>query len=237
MADTIADKIQNKKVAIIAAYSKCSEKGATLPESQIIANLAECIDTIELPPVYTGEYNITSNKELQVAGMKMKSNLTVAVPVPDGYIIPSGTKNIVSNGTHNVKQYANAVVDVKHFASGNISLSAGKNPVAVTGITDQNGETFTPKGFCFALRPTGGSSINYAKGSNNYCLVACIHTGEEATRIIAWHQNSSNADAYYSVKANPSTGDYSMSSGKFSIQVDNAYYRPIAGNYLWAAWG
>lgn len=169
--------------------------------------------------------------------VKLIDEIEVAVPVPDGYIIPSGTKNIVSNGTHDVKQYANAVVDVKHFASGNISLTAGKDPIAVTGITDQNGKTFTPKGFCFALRPTGGSSINYAKGSNNYCLVACIHTGGEATRIIAWHQNSSNKESYYSVKANPSTGDYSMSSGKFSIQVDNAYYRPIAGNYLWAAWG
>lgn len=170
--------------------------------------------------------------------VKLIDEIEVAVPVPDGYIIPSGTKNIVSNGTHNVKQYANAVVDVKHFASGNISLTAGKDPIAVTGITDQNGETFTPKGFCFALRPTGGASMNYAKGtSNSYCLVACIHTGEEATRIIAWHQNSSGAEASYSVKANPSTGNYSMSSGKFSIQVDNEYYRPIAGNYLWTAWG
>lgn len=160
------------------------------------------------------------------------------VDLADGYIIPSGNSpTIKSNGTHDVKQYENAVVNVKHFASGNIPLSAGQNPVAVTGITDQNGETFTPKGFCFAIRPTGGSSINYVKGSNNCCLVACIHTGEEATRIIAWHQNSSNAEAYYSVKANPSTGDYSMSSGKFSIQVGNEYYRPIAGNYLWAAWG
>lgn len=40
------------------------------------------------------------------------SPVTVNVPIPDGYIVPSGTKTITENGTHDVTEYASVVVDV-----------------------------------------------------------------------------------------------------------------------------
>ena len=45
-----------------------------------------------------------------------KVTANVAVPIPDGYIVPSGTKSITENGTHNVAEYAEVNVNVE--ASG-----------------------------------------------------------------------------------------------------------------------
>lgn len=39
-------------------------------------------------------------------------DVSVSVPVPDGYIKPTGSKTITENGTHDVTQYASAVVNV-----------------------------------------------------------------------------------------------------------------------------
>lgn len=45
-------------------------------------------------------------------GVDGYSPVTVNVPIPDGYIVPSGTKNITENGEHDVKAYETATVNV-----------------------------------------------------------------------------------------------------------------------------
>jgi hypothetical protein len=40
------------------------------------------------------------------------SKVTVNVPIPDGYVKPSGTKSITANGTHDVTNYASVSVNV-----------------------------------------------------------------------------------------------------------------------------
>ena len=45
-------------------------------------------------------------------GVDGYSPVSVNVPIPDGYIIPSGTKEITENGTHDVTEYASVNVDV-----------------------------------------------------------------------------------------------------------------------------
>lgn len=45
-------------------------------------------------------------------GYNAFSEVIVEVPVPEGYIIPSGTKTIDQNGTHDVTEYASVEVDV-----------------------------------------------------------------------------------------------------------------------------
>jgi hypothetical protein len=45
-------------------------------------------------------------------GVDGYSPITVNVPIPDGYIVPSGTKEIISNGNHNVAEYENVNVNV-----------------------------------------------------------------------------------------------------------------------------
>ena len=45
-------------------------------------------------------------------GVDGYSPVSVNVPIPDGYIIPSGTKEITENGTHDVTEYASVEVSV-----------------------------------------------------------------------------------------------------------------------------
>lgn len=46
-------------------------------------------------------------------GVDGYSPITVDVPIPDGYIIPSGTKEITENGTHDVTEYASVNINVE----------------------------------------------------------------------------------------------------------------------------
>lgn len=63
------------------------------------------------------QINITANgtKTLATAGKYCDRNIDVNanVPIPSGYIKPSGSKTITENGTHDVTQYASAVVNVE----------------------------------------------------------------------------------------------------------------------------
>lgn len=58
------------------------------------------------------------------------SSVTVsAIPssyVPSGYVKPSGTKSITSNGTHNVTNYASVSVNVSSGGSGSTTMCSGQ---------------------------------------------------------------------------------------------------------------
>ena len=64
---------------------------------------------------------------LATAGKYCDRNIAVNVnvPIPSGYIKPTGSKNITTNGTHDVTQYENAVVNVP-VPSGYIKPSGNK---------------------------------------------------------------------------------------------------------------
>lgn len=57
-------------------------------------------------------------------GVDGYSPVTVNVPVPDGYIKPSGTKEITENGTHDVTEYASVAVNVE-ASGGDTSIEDG----------------------------------------------------------------------------------------------------------------
>ena len=66
------------------------------------------------PPQYEGEYEVIPTKEtqaLETNGYLLKNDITVQ-PIPDEYVIPEGTKNIVTNGEHDVKDFEKVDVDV-----------------------------------------------------------------------------------------------------------------------------
>ena len=75
------------------------------------------------------QINITANgtKTLATAGKYCDRNIdvNVNVPIPNGYVKPSGTKTITENGTHDVTNYASASVNVPA-----LNLIASANPSA-----------------------------------------------------------------------------------------------------------
>lgn len=76
------------------------------------------------------QISATSNgtKTLLTAGKYCDRNIEVDVnvPIPDGYIKPTGSKSITSNGTHDVTSVASAVVNVP-VPSGYIKPSGSKS--------------------------------------------------------------------------------------------------------------
>lgn len=86
-------------------------------------DLRECIELAENLPDASGSgevvepvieaLDITENGTYTAAeGVDGYSPITVSVPIPDGYIIPSGTLNITENGTYDVTEKASAVVAI-----------------------------------------------------------------------------------------------------------------------------
>ena len=63
---------------------------------------------------YEGSYAVTPTEEaqtLETDGLRMTDDIIVA-PIPEQYIVPTGTLNISSNGTHDVSYFERASVNV-----------------------------------------------------------------------------------------------------------------------------
>jgi hypothetical protein len=88
------DKYSLEQMAVLAAEPIGS--GGTTPANPIIEPLSV---------TENGTYTAPN-------GVDGYSPISVNVPIPDGYIVPSGTKNITENGTHDAREYASVDVNV-----------------------------------------------------------------------------------------------------------------------------
>lgn len=72
------------------------------------------------------------------------SKVVVQVPIPEGYIKPSGTKEITENGTHDVTEYSSVDVNVPSSGGGDGNLPAG---YSVVDFIEFNGSQMIDTGF------------------------------------------------------------------------------------------
>lgn len=93
----------------IARVNAAKNVAATLPEAGGIA-AEPVIEPLEVTK--NGTYTAPE-------GVDGYSPVVVTVPIPDGYIIPSGVKNITENGDHDVTEYASVNVAVPTGGGGN----------------------------------------------------------------------------------------------------------------------
>ena len=109
------------------------------------------------------EKTITENGEVVPdEGYDGFSKVNVNVPIPDGYIQPSGTKEITENGTYDINEFAtievNVPIPVVEMYDGIVTYSGGVNIINFTidGTEYQAEEGMTWVNWCDSTYNTAG---------------------------------------------------------------------------------
>ena len=106
----------------------------------------------------------TSSQTAVASGMYTTGAVTVAA-IPSNYIIPSGTKTITTNGTHDVKNYASATVNVAgEDVTSETNAYTNKLATLETAITQLETE--------LQGKASGGGS---GGGNIETCTVTIVH--------------------------------------------------------------
>ena len=64
------------------------------------------------------------------------SKVTVDVPIPDGYIVPKGEKEITKNGTHDVTEFASVNIEVPNVIPEGYVKPEGTKEITENGTYD-----------------------------------------------------------------------------------------------------
>ena len=119
------------------------------------------------------EKTITENGEVVPdEGYDGFSKVVVDVPIPDGYIIPTGTKEITENGTHDVTEFASATINIPipvvEMYDGTVTMVKLIN-FTIDGTSYQAEEGMTWTDWYVSKYNTAGftTSINYDSGLVN----------------------------------------------------------------------
>jgi len=141
-----------------------------------------------LPPEYEGAYTFTPTEETQTAAtadLMMTDDITIE-PIPEEYIIPTGSVSISHNGTHDVTEYAEAVVDVQpELQTKEVTIdSAGTETVTPgSGYYGLSEVEITVPGaeFNFVVPQHGAFDIDI----NENGLIAAAYQAMENVEIVA----------------------------------------------------
>lgn len=118
-------------------------------------------------PLNLQEKTATENGEVVAdEGYDGLGKVAVNVPIPEGYIKPTGTKTITENGTHDVSGYASAEVNVPTSGGGGTGECSGTHIIEVTELPTENIDTN-------AMYLCGGKYYKYSGETALTDLVIC----------------------------------------------------------------
>lgn len=174
----------------------------------------------------------TSSQTAVASGVYTTGAITVGA-IPSSYIQPSGTLNITTNGTHDVKNYASAVVNVSSSGGGaNIpsTITAGDTPVLASSTMAHT---------CTSTSATAtGISITVPRAGTYRFKFSCARTNTSGTWTAQLRKNGtaiSGATATWSSYQGSCSADVSCSANdKIEIyaQSRGSSYRLITGQLI-----
>lgn len=102
----------------------------------------EPVDHLVKPDAYTGPVTITPTEERQTlqTSDKMMADNVIIEPIPDKYIVPTGSLGITENGQYDVTAKASVTVDVPTFiqlTQAEYDALPAKNPVTLYVIMEE----------------------------------------------------------------------------------------------------
>lgn len=142
-----------------AGYVSAGTKSAT---KQLTTKAAATIT-----PTTTSQIAVSS-------GTYTTGNITVAA-IPSDYIIPSGTLTITTNGTHNVKNYESATVNVTSTGGGSSEDTEILNGILSGNITSYSNNTATTVRGGLFMRCTKLTAVSFPAATkiNQYAFYQC----------------------------------------------------------------
>lgn len=195
----------------ISRIQAAKEVAATLPDAG--GNSAKpAIEPLDITE--NGTYTATD-------GVDGYSPVTVNVPVPDGYIQPSGTLDITENGTHNVAEYASVNVNVPTGGGGSGGDSTVKyakttaKPASSTSFTFEN--------------PLGGiakmvsiKAISPTITSSRKIHACCLDWGLNLGAVKAYYSSGNVSYAMDGTTGTPNNGQFRMIDGSVTVYRFNS---------------
>ena len=122
------------------------------------------------------------------------------------------------------------VSDSQHFAFGYKTMTANAS-FEITGLTDQNGDSFTPKGYAFTLLPSVSSAFSGSDSTPS--LIACVFDSENKRMT-----RTRTSNAVHQAFANIGYSSYGVSEGGFKQTASSdEKYNCFGAEYFWIAWG
>lgn len=206
---------------------------ATATSSDILFNKTAYVNGLKI----TGEIQsqeaktITPSTTSQVAvnaGMYTSGAVTVEA-IPNDYVKPSGTLNITTNGTHDVKNYASASVNVEGVTVPT-TITAGDTPVLCSSTLAYTctATSMTNTGISITVPRAGTYRFKFSCGRTNTSgtwTAQLYKNGSAVSRATAtWNQYQGTYNGTVTCNANDTIAIYARSRG--------SSYRAIIGQLV-----